>query len=150
MALSTAFVVFPADPPTKQDSWSQAPVINHLANRFVVIGYNGGVQTLQAIGGVVKLPLIVGPDPSAAPADTIHPENGNLVVPDQLQWLVDFDRAVDAGMGVRINLTADQAQKGFDRLLVLGVELEHQRHRGKDRAGTNCSAIISGGAVVSP
>ena len=52
VALSTAFVVFPADPPTKQDSWSQAPVINHLADRFVVIGYNGGVQTLEAIGGV--------------------------------------------------------------------------------------------------
>ncbi len=50
VALSTAFVVFPADPPTKQDSWSQAPVVNHLADRFVVIGYNGGVQTLQAIG----------------------------------------------------------------------------------------------------
>jgi hypothetical protein len=131
VAVSTAFVVFPVDPPTKQDSWSQAPVINHLADRFVVIGYNGGVQTLQAIGGVMKLPLIVGPDPSAAPADTIHPENGNLVVPDELQWLVDFDRAVDAGMGVRINLTADQAQEGFDRLLVVGVELSTSAAAGK-------------------
>lgn len=123
VALSTAFLVFPPDPVTKQDSWSQAPVVNHLADRFVVIGYNGGVQTLQAIGGVVSLPLVVGPNPSAQPSETIHPVGGDLFVPDELQWLVDFDRAVAAGMGLRIDLTADQAQKGFDRLLVLGVEL---------------------------
>jgi hypothetical protein len=123
VALSTAFVVFPADPVTKQDSWSQAPLVHHLADRFVVIGYNGGVQTLQAIGGVVALPLVVGPNPVAQPSETIHPEGGDLFVPDELQWLVDFDRAVAAGMGLKIDLTADQAQKGFDRLLVLGVEL---------------------------
>jgi hypothetical protein len=122
VALSTAFVIFPPDPATKQDSWSQAPVVNHLADRFVVIGYNGGVQTLQAIGGVVSLPLSVGPNPAADPSETIHPQGGDLVVPDELQWLVDFDRAVAAGMGLRIDLTADQAQTGFDRLIVLGVE----------------------------
>jgi hypothetical protein len=122
VALSTAFVIFPPDPVTKQDSWSQAPVVNHLADRFLVIGYNGGVQTLQAIGGVVSLPLIVGPNPAADPSETIHPQGGDLVVPDELQWLVDFDRAVAAGMGLRIDLTAGQAQTGFDRLIVLGVE----------------------------
>ena len=123
VALSTSFVVFPADPPTKQDSWSQAPVVNHLADRFVVIGYNAGAQTLQAIGGVVSLPLIVGPNPAADPSQTIHPQGGDLVVPDELQWLVDFDRAVAAGMGLRIPLSAAQARTGFDRLIVLGVEL---------------------------
>ncbi len=122
VALSTSLVIFPADPPTKQDSWSQAPVVNHLADRFVVIGYKGGVQTLQAIGGVVSLPLIVGPNPQADPSETIHPDGGDLFVPDELQWLVDFDRAVAAGMGLRIDLTADQAQNGFDRLIVIGVE----------------------------
>jgi len=123
VALSTTSVVFPADPPTKQDSWSQAPVVNHLADRFVVVGYNGGVQTLQAIGGVVSLPLIVGPNPAADPSQTIHPQGGNLIVPDELQWLVDFQRAEDAGMALRINLTQSQAQIGFDRLITLGVEL---------------------------
>ncbi len=123
VALSTAFVVFPPDPATKQSPWSQAPRVNHLADRFVVLGFNAGVQTLEAIGGVVSLPLYTGPDPSADPSETIHPQGADLFVPDQLQWLVDFDRAVSAGMGLRINLTADQATKGFDRLLVLGLEL---------------------------
>ena len=123
VALSTAFVVFPPDPATKQAPWSQAPRVNHLADRFVVLGFNGGAQTLEAIGNVVSLPLYTGPDPSADPTETIHPDGADLFVPDQLQWLVDFDRAVDAGMGLRINLTPDQAANGFDRLLVLGIEL---------------------------
>jgi hypothetical protein len=131
VVVSTAFVVFPPDPVTKQDSWSQAPMVNHLADRFVVVGYNGGVQTLEAIGGVVSLPLIVGPNPSASPSETIHPVGGDLFVPDELQWLVDFDRAVAAGMGLKIDLTADQAQKGFDRLLVLGVEISSDESDGK-------------------
>jgi hypothetical protein len=123
VALSTSFIVFPADPATKQDPWSQAPRVNHLADRFVVIGYNDGVKTLEAIGGVVSLPLYVGPDPSVDPSETIHPVDGDLSFPDQLQWLVDFDRAVAAGMGLKIDLTPSQARTGFDRLLVLGLEL---------------------------
>lgn len=123
--VSTVFVVFPGDPATKQAPWSEAPRVNHLADRFIVLGYNSGVQTLEAIGGVVSLPLYVGPDPSADPSETIHPDltTGDLVVPDNLQWLVDFNRAVDAGMALRIPLTPQQAQTGFDRLLVVGLEL---------------------------
>jgi hypothetical protein len=123
VAVSTAFVIFPADPAIKQGPWSQAPRVNHLADRFVVLGYQGGAQTLEAIGGVVSLPLYVGPDPSGDPSDTIHPQDGELFVPDELQWLVDFNAAVTAGMGLRINLTPEQARGGFDRLLVLGVQL---------------------------
>ncbi len=123
VALSTAFVVFPPDPAIKQDSWSQAPRVRHLADRFVVIGYSAGAPPLEAIGGVVSLPLYVGPDPSADPSETIHPVGGDLFVPNQLQWLVDFDRAVATGMGLKIDLTADQAAKGFDRLIVVGLQL---------------------------
>ncbi len=127
VALSTAFVVFPPDPPTKQAAWARAPRVNHLADRFVVLGYTGGVQTLEALSNVVTLPLIVGPDPSVDPSTdpsaAIHPDNGGLFVPDELRWLVDFDRAVEVGMGLRIDLTPEQARSGFDRLLVLGLQL---------------------------
>jgi hypothetical protein len=123
VALSTAFIVFPPDPTIKESSWSQAPRVNHLADRFVVRGYTGTTQTLEEIGGVVSLPLPVGPDPSADPSETIHPNGVDLFVPDELQWLVDFDRAVSAGMGLRIDLTPAQAETGFDRLLILGVQL---------------------------
>jgi len=127
VALSTAFVIFPPDPPTKQAAWSQAPRVVHLADRFVVLGYSGGIQTLEALSNVVSLPLIVGPDPSVDPSidptGAIRPDNGGLFVPDELRWLVDFERAVEVGMGVKIDLTPEQARSGFDRLLVLGIQL---------------------------
>ncbi|RKS28634.1 hypothetical protein BJ917_1530 [Pseudomonas sp. WPR_5_2] len=123
VALTTAFVVFPPDPATKANPWSQAPRVNQLADRFVVLGFNGKTLSMEAISNVVSLPLYTGPDPSADPSETIHPDGADLFVPDELAWLVDFDRAVNAGMGLRIALTPEQARTGFDRLLVLGVQL---------------------------
>jgi hypothetical protein len=127
VAVTTAFVVFPADPPTKTGSWTQAPQVDLFPERFVVLGYNAGAITLQAIGGPVGLPRYVGPDPSvdlaANPDAAIHPEGGDLFVPDQLKWMVDFPSAIAAGMGLAIDLTAEQARAGFDRLLVLGLVL---------------------------
>lgn len=123
VALSTAFVVFPPDPATRQFSWSQAPVVNHLADRFIVLGYTGSALTMEAISGPVQLPLYVGPDPSGDPSTTIHSEGSDLFVPDELKWLVDFDAAVNAGMGLKINISAVQAESGFTRILVLGLQL---------------------------
>ncbi len=127
VGLSVAFVVFPPDPVTTLQSWSQAPQVRQFPDRFVVLGYSGTTQTLEAIGGPVTLPLYTGPDPSADltvdPTSGIHPAGPDLYVPDQLQWMVDFDQAVAAGMGLAIPLTADQFAAGFTRLLVLGLQL---------------------------
>ena len=38
-----------------------------------------------------------------------------------MRWLVDFDAAVTAGMAMRIPITAQQRQAGFDRVLVYGL-----------------------------
>lgn len=147
VGLSTAFLVFPPDPPTKQDPWSQAPQVKNFPERFVVLGYAGGAQVLEAVGGVISLPLYVGPDPAADASRTIHPEGGDLFVPDELMWLVDFESAVAAGMGLAIDITPEQAATGFDRLLVLGLQLaatddagqaaleELLRHHAASRSG---------------
>src|SRR5258708_25933127 len=42
----------------------------------------------------------------------------------------DFDPAVGAGFGFAVPLTASQAQTGFDRLLVLGVQLAASEQDG--------------------
>jgi hypothetical protein len=132
VALTTAFVVFDPDPPPKQSSWSQAPQVKQLPERFVVVGYRGGEQVLEAITEhPVATPLYVGPDPGADPKDSIHPDGEELVVPDELRWLVDFERAVEAGMGLAIDLDAESARAGFDRLLVLGVQLGLDDEEGK-------------------
>ena len=74
-------------------------------------------------------PLITGPDPNAAPsqqlkpvgADPDHPDT--LQIPEDLRWMFDFERALQVGMAFRFDLTADQAARGFGRLLVVGVRL---------------------------
>jgi hypothetical protein len=133
VGLSVAFVVFPADPPTQTQTWSQAPRVDQFPDCFVVLGFNGGVQTLEAVGGRITLPLYVGPDPQASPAESIHPDDatGDLFVPDRLKWLVDFPSAVAAGMGLKIDLTPGQAATGFDRLLVFGLQLSADAQGGK-------------------
>ena len=133
VGLSVAFVVFPADPPTTLQSWSQAPQVRQFPDRFVVLGFNENpstkvlTQTLEAVGGPVTLPLYTGPDPTVDPKTdptaAIHPDGPDLFVPDELQWMVDFDRAVAAGMALAIPLTPEQYAAGFTRLLVLGLQL---------------------------
>jgi hypothetical protein len=133
VGLSVAFVVFPADPATTLQSWSQAPQVRQFPDRFVVLGFNENpttkvlTQTLEAVGGPVTLPLYTGPDPTVDPKTdptaAIHPDGPDLFVPDELQWMVDFDRAVAAGMALAIPLTPEQYAAGFTRLLVLGMQL---------------------------
>ena len=146
VGLSVAFVVFPPDPVTQPHSWTQAPKVDQFPDCFVVVGFNGGVQTLDAVGTQITLPLYVGPDPQATPAQTIHsdPATGDLFVPDQLKWLVDFPAAVAAGMGVAIDLTAEQAAAGFDRVLVLGVQLSGSAQDGGIALGTLLGHHASG------
>ena len=69
-------------------------------------------------------------------------------MPDQLQWMVDFDRAVAAGMALAIDLTPDQYAAGFTRLLVLGLQLGTPPPTARQRC-RNCSHIISGAAAAS-
>ena len=127
VALSVAFVVFPSDPVTTQHSWTQAPQVRQFPVCFVVLGFKGSLQTLEAVGASITLPLYTGPDPSADPnvdnTSSIYPDGADLFVPDQLKWMVDFDRAVAAGMALSIPLTAEQYSQGFTRLLVLGLQL---------------------------
>lgn len=127
VALSVAFVVFPPDPATAQHSWTQAPQVRQFPDCFVALGFNGTTQTLEAVGSPITLPLYTGPDPSADlnadPTAGIHPDGPDLFVPDELRWLVDFDRAVAAGMALAIPITPEQYATGFTRLLVLGLQL---------------------------
>jgi hypothetical protein len=109
---------------TPQGAWSQAPRLTALPERFVFLGYHGSDPPVVEVGEHVPATLAVGPDPSAPEADQLHHDAaGNLVMPEELRWLAEFDRAVAIGMGFRIRLTAAQARDGFDRVLVLGVRV---------------------------
>ncbi|HEY2496510.1 MAG TPA: hypothetical protein VGK24_05530 [Candidatus Angelobacter sp.] len=113
----------PAAPVTKQTSWTQAPHMVAQPDRFVALLYSGTTVVKTVIGNPIPDDLTTGPDPSLPQADQIHLTNDDLVLDDNLKWLADFDRAVSVGMGFKIDLTPEQAQTGFDRLLVVGVRI---------------------------
>jgi hypothetical protein len=119
---------------TKQASWSQAPKAPLLPDRFVFLGYDSPADQspLVVLGHPVPSPVLTGPDPAAPPDQQLKQDaDGNLVLPDELLWLRDFDRAVEMGLGFRIDLTEIQAQRGFKRVLVLGLRLSADANTGQ-------------------
>ena len=102
-------------PPQRAGAWTRAARTNVLPDRWIALGYRGGARQFAVLGRPIPDTLALGPDPNdAAAGDPAAPLGAAA------QWLVDFDRAVDCGMALRIPLGA-AAGAGLDRLLVLGV-----------------------------
>ncbi|HMA17109.1 MAG TPA: hypothetical protein VKS03_01590, partial [Thermoanaerobaculia bacterium] len=133
VTVSVAFVVFPPneDLDTREHSWSEAPRAIALPDRFMFLGYSGGKPPVIVPGNPIPASLAVGPDPSAPDAEQLRQENGELVIPDALRWMTDFDKAVRVGMGFRVELDEIQAARGFDRVLVVGLRLSGDESDGQ-------------------
>ena len=117
---------------TKTRSWMQAAKVELLPERFVLLGYQDGVQVLNQLGAPVQAPFSVSPDPAATPESQFQfDENGNLDLGEELRWMTNFDEAVRRGMGFRVELAPPLAA-GFDRLFVLGIRLSADSAQGKD------------------
>ena len=115
---------------SQQLPWMHAADTAVLPERLVVLGFNGDQQTLLHVGRPIPSELSIGPNPSAPQEEQLRVEDGELVVPDPMQWMTDFDVAVDNGMGFRIDLDSIQARRGFDRLFVLGVRISADPEAG--------------------
>lgn len=127
-ASMTSTPSFPS-PTLKANPWSRAPRANLLPDRFVVRVYTGNSYQ-EKVGQPISYPLIIGPDPQQA--DTSFEEvNGKLKVDPEMEWMVDFDKAVESGMGLKMPITATEYANGFDKLLVLGVQLSEDEQEGK-------------------
>lgn len=105
--------VFP-QPATRASSYEQAPATQALPDLWTVVLYSGsGSRTVQ--GTAISPGLAVG----FTPHDGQLP--GGLPVDAGMRWLVDFATAEQAGMGVRIPLTAAEQSSGLDAVIVFGV-----------------------------
>ncbi|MDZ4701898.1 MAG: hypothetical protein SH809_19460 [Rhodothermales bacterium] len=120
----------------QRQSWSQAPRVNVLPERFVLLGYRNNEVVLEHLGEMIPSPLIAGPDPLAPPEDQLQMVDGDIVVGAPMQWMVDFDEAERVGMGFRITLSPADAQAGFDQLMVLGVRLSADETAAKEGVET--------------
>ncbi len=108
----------------RSTSWSSPPRVDLLPERFVLLAYEAGSPAPHVhVGNAVAPVLIAGPDPNAAPGEQLKPVGDGLQIPDDLAWMFDFERALEVGMAFRFDLTATQAEGGFERVLVLGVRV---------------------------
>ena len=104
---------------TRSGTWTRAASSTVLPTRFAVVTIADGKASTVAAGRPIPADLKLGLDPSG---DTFAlDEDGNLVVPDSIRWMTDFDEAEATGMALRLTLTPDQAEHGFDELLVFGL-----------------------------
>lgn len=98
-------------PGSKAAQWAKAPVTDVLPERWIVIGYQGNAPgQVLAVGPPIADSLPVGP----------APDGPGPATDDGMRWVVDFDRAVTAGMAFRIPLSGAQT-RGFNRLVVVGL-----------------------------
>jgi hypothetical protein len=111
---------FPS-PPTRASSWEQPAVASALPDAWTVVLVDGA-QTSPHQGSPITPVLATGitPLPANQPPGT-SPFPAGSPVDAGLQWVVDFDTAVAAGMALKIPLTADQRARGFDRIFVYGL-----------------------------
>ena len=116
----------------KASSWSQAPKSAALPDKFVCILTKDTARRTELFPKGVAENLSVGPDPSLPEAEQVKKDtNGNLIVNDDLQWMVDFEKAIQVGMAMKINLTEQEYNNGFDELKVIGIRLSADEQQGK-------------------
>lgn len=95
-----------------------------LPDRFVAVGWRGGVEVLRKWGRVVADVLPMSPlfDPLLAPSE---PEAWDPFAGDRA-WLVDYAAAEEAGMAITVTAADLKAGatllQGLDRLVVIGVD----------------------------
>jgi hypothetical protein len=115
---------FPVHDLTKTDGWTRAPRTQIMPDRFVLLLYGKKTDKPREItGAIIPDTLFLGPDPMDAKAGFKQPKDGPLTFAGEFDWMSDFDKAVEQGMGFRIALTEEEAVNGFERILALGVFL---------------------------
>ncbi|MBN1274413.1 MAG: hypothetical protein JXB26_19295 [Candidatus Aminicenantes bacterium] len=113
------------------ESWSRAPRVTTMPDRFVAIGYQGGKKIFEHIGNPIPDPLIVGPDPSLSQEEGFRRKEDELEVDLGMKWMFDFDEAVRVGMGMKIPLKKNFTGV-FSKILVLGLRLSSNEEESRE------------------
>lgn len=130
--LAFAIVIFP-DLETKANkinSWTQPSKVNILPEKLALIRVRNGVALEPIFGNRIPYPLHTSPDPSDSENQFKQDQNKDMEFAEPIEWLANFDRAVDIGMGFRITLKEDEFE-GFEKLLVLGVKVSADETEGQ-------------------
>ncbi len=132
--LSTADeLAFPVFTTIKPDSWTRPPQSKVMPDKFVFTGFNGKNKK-EIIGNLIPDPLIVGPDPlnTDDSFDTTTDVN-DIKLGIEFDWTIDFEKAVQIGLGFKIPLDEPFASKGFDKIFVLGLKWTANETDGSEK-----------------
>jgi hypothetical protein len=124
--------VYPT-PATRSASWTKPAVTEALPDAWTVVTVTGGT-TASFRSGPITPQLAVSLTPPAVAFPPGSPVDAGM------QWLVDFDAALAAGMALKIPLTPEQRARGFDRIFVYGL-------RSQGRTPGNTEQPAPGGAT---
>lgn len=116
----------------RAQSWDRAPQTSLLPDRWVVLAYRERVELHRAVSRPVQEPLALGFDPHSPSGEGINVSGDGLELDEDFAWAVDFWRAEEAGMAVRIQLDAQDIRRGFDLVLVVGVKGSLLPEEGRD------------------
>src|SRR5216683_2053284 len=95
---------------TRATNWERAPVAGALPDHWTVVLYQATAEVVRKDGSKINPPLAMGPTPKSNPPPWS----------DEMRWMLDFGTALTKGMAVQIDISPQQRQSGFDRLLVIG------------------------------
>ena len=111
-----------------EDSWTRAPAVRTLPDRFIVTAYTVDGRVYSAAGERIPAELPVLRDPTEADA------GDDELFDEQSRWVVDFPQAERVGMAVRIPsdprdppLPNDVA---FSRVVAVGIRDSTHPHQG--------------------
>ena len=110
----------PTPPKPSEKPAPAHPVL--LPHQWLAIGYGAdGAQIFSKPSLPVDPDIRTGPDPAAASWEV---SGAGLAVDEGLAWMIDYERAVQAGMAITISLTgsAAKATEQVSVLLVLGIQ----------------------------
>jgi hypothetical protein len=94
-----------------------------LPDRWIVLCYRGGKEVHRATSSPVHEPLALTIGGDVAESDLVDISGDGLKLDQDVLWTIDFARAEQAGMAVRITgLTTADLDQGFDRIIVFGVK----------------------------
>jgi hypothetical protein len=118
-------LVFPDPGPTRPESAGSTPRSMVMPDRFVVMTFSSDTDVVhEVVGQPIPDDLVLGPDPLQLESVlTRDATTGRIVADARLAWLFDFDAAEAVGLAVRIPLEAPWHERGFHRVLVLGLRL---------------------------
>ncbi|HEY3578957.1 MAG TPA: hypothetical protein VGK82_00365 [Pyrinomonadaceae bacterium] len=114
---------FPVHDLVKNDTWTRAPRTHVLPDRFVLLLYTSNTTPpREVVGSVIPDTMFLGPDPMDAEA-AFADKDGAISYGTSFDWMSDFDKAVELGMGFRVDLSDAEARGGFTKVVALGVFL---------------------------